>query len=211
MPAAMHLTVLMSLFAVTVCTNNSSTTTQVTEITTSAKHLTSVVWKNDTNSSRVKTSDITHTQPPTTHQISTEVTSDKVSSTPPPSTSLQTSNGTAVTHPSPLPQTTTTNQTSNETVSHRSTVPAASASPNVTATTTVNATSQALPHEWEKGDLVENPGLVAVICIFCIVLILVLVVAMVKCTQSRRSNFERLEDVPMGKMNEESPFAHYSK
>lgn len=55
----------------------------------------------------------------------------------------------------------------------------------------------ALPHEWKKGDLVANPGLVAVLCIFCVVLFLVLVVAVVKCAQSPRSNFERLDDVPM--------------
>ncbi len=52
-------------------------------------------------------------------------------------------------------------------------------------------------HNWEKGGLAENPGLVAILCIFCIILVLVLVVATVKCIQLPRSNFERLEDVPL--------------
>lgn len=51
--------------------------------------------------------------------------------------------------------------------------------------------------DWEKDDLASNPGLVAIICIFCIVLALVLVVLTVKCIRSPRSNFERLEDMPM--------------
>ncbi|XP_039454354.1 uncharacterized protein LOC116318232 isoform X2 [Oreochromis aureus] len=65
--------------------------------------------------------------------------------------------------------------------------------------------------DWGKDDLASNPGLVAIICIFCIVLALVIVVFTVKCIRSPRSKFERLEDMPMGKVNEESPFAHYSK
>ncbi|XP_046906284.1 spore coat protein SP65-like [Hypomesus transpacificus] len=62
-----------------------------------------------------------------------------------------------------------------------------------------------------KNDLSRNPGLVAVLCIFCIVLGLLVVVALTKVISSKRNKFERLEDVPMGKMNEESPFAQYSK
>ncbi|XP_062280261.1 protein CIST1-like [Scomber scombrus] len=208
MPAAMHLTVLMSLFAVTFSesTVTSSSTTQVKTIPTSAEHITSVTPTNEVTSPTVS-----HLQQSTTHQISTEVTSDKVSS--PTHTSPQTPDRTKVTHPITSSQTTTTttNQTSNETVSHSPTVQTASDSPNITETTTANASSPALPIEWKKGDLAANPGLVAVLCIFCIVLFLVLVVAVVKCAQSPRSNFERLEDVPMGKMNEESPFAQYSK
>lgn len=59
--------------------------------------------------------------------------------------------------------------------------------------------------------MAANPGLVAILCIFCIILALVLVVATIKCIRSPRSNFERLDDVPMGKVNEESPIAQYSK
>ncbi|PWA21179.1 hypothetical protein CCH79_00009377 [Gambusia affinis] len=61
----------------------------------------------------------------------------------------------------------------------------------------------------ENYNLVENPGLVTVICIFSIVFGLLLVVLIVKCVRSSRSDFERLEDVPMGKVNEASPFAHF--
>ncbi|KAI1891849.1 hypothetical protein AGOR_G00147970 [Albula goreensis] len=59
------------------------------------------------------------------------------------------------------------------------------------------------------SDLARNPGLVAVLCIFFIVLALLLVVAIAKAISSRRPKFEKLEDVPMNKMNEESPFALY--
>ncbi|XP_070410320.1 uncharacterized homolog isoform X2 [Nothobranchius furzeri] len=75
----------------------------------------------------------------------------------------------------------------------------------------VTATSSGLSSNWRKDDFATNPGLVAVMCLFCIVLALSLVVIMVKCFHSPRSNFEKLEDMPMGKVSEESPFAHYSK
>ncbi|XP_059384734.1 protein CIST1-like [Carassius carassius] len=57
--------------------------------------------------------------------------------------------------------------------------------------------------------LATNPGLVAVLCIFCIVVAVVVVVVIVKTVRSRRPQFERLDDVPMGKVNEEAPFARY--
>lgn len=75
----------------------------------------------------------------------------------------------------------------------------------------MNTTNPGVSPDWGKDDLAVNPGLVAVLCIFCIVIALLLVVVIVKCTRSPRSNFERLEDLPMGKMTEESPFAQYSK
>ncbi|KAM6921487.1 putative LOC729966 homolog [Xenentodon cancila] len=102
-------------------------------------------------------------------------------------------------------------QASNTTVSQPQTVPSASGSPNVTESTTMNTTSPAVLPNQAKDDLAANPGLVAIMCIFCIVLVLILVVLTVKCIRLPRSNFERLHDVPMGKVNEESPFAHYSK
>ncbi|TDH08702.1 hypothetical protein EPR50_G00100710 [Perca flavescens] len=173
MPAAMHLTVLVSLFAVTLCENNttSSTIKLSKAITISAAHHTSLAAKKK------------------------------------PLYSM-----TEETHPSVTPpQTTTTNQTSNQTVFHGSTLPPAPESPNITATITVNITSPGLSHGWEKDDIAANPGLVAILCIFCIIVVLVLVVISVKCIQSPRSNFERLEDVPMRNVTEESPFAQYSK
>ncbi|XP_035508685.1 mucin-3B-like [Morone saxatilis] len=204
MPAVKHLTVLVSLFAVWADAKPSSSTIQVPEITTSAAPPTSlaVTTKNDVTPNPVKPINNTQEMQPTTHQITTAV--------PSPTTSLLSPNRTEETHPSPPAA---TNQTSNETVSHGPTFLPASESPNVTATTTttVNTTSPGLSHDWGKGDLAANPGLVAILCIFCIVLALVLVVVTVKCIRSPRSNFERLDDVPMGKMSEESPFAHYSK
>ncbi|KAJ8374745.1 hypothetical protein SKAU_G00053250 [Synaphobranchus kaupii] len=58
-------------------------------------------------------------------------------------------------------------------------------------------------------DLASNPGLVAVLCIFFIVLALLVAVAIAKSLSSRRPQFEKLDDVQMDKMNEESPFASY--
>ncbi|CAB1420327.1 unnamed protein product [Pleuronectes platessa] len=151
---------------------------------------------------------------PTTNQTSTGIPPTNQTSTWTPaanqtSTRIPTTNQTSTRIP-------TTNQTStgipvtNQTVTNGSTIPPTSGSPYVTANTTVNTTSSALSPV--KGDgFASNPGLVAIICIFCIVLVLVLVVAAVKCSPSSRNNFERLEDVPMGKVNEGSPFAHYSK
>ncbi|KAF3835283.1 hypothetical protein F7725_027841 [Dissostichus mawsoni] len=180
MTAAMHLTVLVSLFAVNFCEG---------EITASAAHHTSLAAEK--NSASVTATTNTELPPSTTLQITTAVTT-KTGSTASLQTSSQTPNRTEETHPSVTsPQTTTTNTTSNETVSHEVTLPPASDSTNVTAVL------HCLSPEWIKADLERNPGLVAILCIFCIVLILLLVVVTIKCTKSRRSNFERLEDVPM--------------
>ncbi|KAM8888233.1 putative LOC729966 homolog [Synchiropus picturatus] len=67
------------------------------------------------------------------------------------------------------------------------------------------------PFDWniKQHILLKNPGLVAIICIFCIFLALVLFVGSVKCVHAPKSNFERLEEVPLGKVTEESPFARY--
>ncbi|XP_030584014.1 putative LOC729966 homolog isoform X2 [Archocentrus centrarchus] len=75
----------------------------------------------------------------------------------------------------------------------------------------IMAACRGFPSGSGKDDLASNPGLVAIICIFCVVLTLVLVVVVVKCIRSSSSKFERLEDMPMGSVNEESPFAKYSK
>ncbi|XP_041792006.1 mucin-13-like [Chelmon rostratus] len=203
MPAAMHLTVLVSLFAVTVCasTTTSSADERVTTRPAQPTSLT-VTMKNDVSLSTVTTTKNTQQPTTATHQAT---------ASPQPSTSPQILNRTEDKQPSAPPQTSVTNQTSNETVSHGLTLPPGSESPNVTANTTINTTSPDFSHKGQKGDLIENPGLVAVLCIFCIVVALVLVVVTVKCIRSPRSNFERLEDVPMGKVSEESPFAHHSK
>ncbi|KAM9849359.1 putative LOC729966 homolog [Aulostomus maculatus] len=202
----MHLTVLIFLLAVTVSQSipHSSTSKQATmtpartTLRTTSFHKTTI---QDISPSSVKTTNITRQQK--TERATPAGTS---SLRPPPATPSQTPNGTEeVTHPTPPARSTTTNQT----VTLGSTVPAAS--PNDTATPSVNTTSPVLTHDFKKGDLVGNPGLVAVLCIFCIILFLVLVVATVKCIHSPKSNFERLDDVPMERVNESSPFAQHSK
>nr|XP_046246891.1 integumentary mucin C.1-like [Scatophagus argus] len=203
MPAAMHLTILLSLFAVCTGTTTSSVTEQVIDTTTVTAQSTSVAVtkKNDVSLSTVTTANHTQRPPMATHQITTAASPENVSSSTPPSTSPQTPERTEETHPGPPAQTTTINQTSSETVSHGPT----------NTTTTVNTTSPGLSHDWNKDDLAANPGLVAILCIFGIICVLVLVVVVVKCIQSPRSNFERLDDVPMEKVSEKSPFAQYSK
>ncbi|XP_017268876.1 mucin-22-like [Kryptolebias marmoratus] len=200
MPAAMmHLTVLVSLLTVAVCSETAifSEPTQEPESTTTASHFPSSL----ATSSGVKTSAVTlQSQTTTTHQNATDVTS--------------ASPGTPRTeepNPSSTTVNATTSQASNETTSQEQTVLSTSESQNASTSAAVNATSPALSANSGKNDLMRNPGLVAIICIFSIILALMIVVVTVKCIQSPKSNFERLEDVPMGKVNEESPFAHYSK
>ncbi|KAG8003129.1 cAMP-specific 3', partial [Nibea albiflora] len=171
----------------TLCYFTESTTTKPAVKATTAALQTG----NDVSTSKTTATHTTQKLPATTHQSTSEVTS--VSSSPPPPTSPQTSNRTEETRP------TTTAQTipANKTDSSEATVTPASESPNVTVTTNINATNP-VSQEWEK-DLAANPGLVAILCIFCIVLILMLVVVIVRCARSPRSNFERLEDVPLGR------------
>ncbi|KAM9461707.1 putative LOC729966 homolog isoform 1-T1 [Clarias gariepinus] len=61
------------------------------------------------------------------------------------------------------------------------------------------------------GDsLAKNPGLVAILCIFFIILALLCVIMIAKLISSQKSSqFERLDEVPMNKMNEDAPFARY--
>ncbi|XP_072245333.1 uncharacterized homolog [Leuresthes tenuis] len=195
MSATMLLTVLVSLLTVVVCGGTSipPATEDGNVSSTSATHLTI-----SPTSSTLTTTAGTQQSQTATQQITTEAAS---ASTQTPRTEH--------TIPSTSPKITPITRTPNETVSQEQTVPSASESPNVT--TTVNTTSPVLSTNWGNSDLAANPGLVAIICIFSIVLALVLFVLIVKCTKSPRSNFERLEDMPMGKVNEESPFAHYSK
>ncbi|XP_014883734.1 putative LOC729966 homolog isoform X2 [Poecilia latipinna] len=189
MPAAMHLTVLLSLLTATACRGS---TVSPTVTATTASYATQSL----TTSSTVETSAVTP-QLQTTTQTTTNLTSAS------PQTAEQTSLSSAT-----LNTTVTVTQTSNETVTQNQTVPLTSESLNVTAGTSGNKTSSG---NKENYNLAENPGLVAVICIFTIVFGLLLVVMMVKCVRSSRSDFERLEDVPMGKVNEASPFAQYTK
>ncbi|MCI4383593.1 hypothetical protein PGIGA_G00028310 [Pangasianodon gigas] len=84
--------------------------------------------------------------------------------------------------------------------------------PGKTATSTgkVNTTPSSASSNKGEDSLAKNPGLVAILCIFFIILALVIVVAIAKLISCRKSpQFERLEDLPMNKMNEDAPFARY--
>ncbi|XP_038157851.1 integumentary mucin A.1-like isoform X1 [Cyprinodon tularosa] len=195
MPAAMYLTLLLTLVTVTIC----SETTAVPETaggeltTTTASHAT----LNFTTSSSAVTTAVTPQ-----NQTATQNTTEASLTSPQTPTAEKTS-------PSSPPLNTTTSQTSNETVTEEQEVP--STTLNVTAGTSTNTTTSALSDNKDNYNWAANPGLVAVICIFCMVFGLLLVVIMVKCVRSSRPSFERLEDLPLGKVNEASPFAQYSK
>ncbi|XP_034611195.1 classical arabinogalactan protein 1-like [Trachemys scripta elegans] len=60
-----------------------------------------------------------------------------------------------------------------------------------------------------KPALSQSPGLVAVICIFVACLLIAAGVVVVKLCHRREPAFEKLDEVPMGKMTEDSPFARY--
>ncbi|KAM9383918.1 putative LOC729966 homolog isoform 2-T2 [Pholidichthys leucotaenia] len=200
MPAAMRLAVLASLLTVTACagsTTSSGVPQEKSSPNTDAPTTSSAIAS---TAQSISTLHLQTTQL-ITNQTTQPITSGVTSASP----------QTKETKPStPLPQTTTTVQSSNGTVSEGLTTTSASESLNTNDTNNANTTTPDLPSD-AKGALASNPGLVAVICIFCIIFVLAVVVAIVKCVQSPRSNFERLEDVPMGKVNEESPFAQYSK
>ncbi|ETE59034.1 hypothetical protein L345_15238 [Ophiophagus hannah] len=54
-----------------------------------------------------------------------------------------------------------------------------------------------------------KPGLVVVICLFVIVLVTGAVVVLIKCCRRKKPTFKKLDEVPMGKVAEDSPFARY--
>ncbi|CAJ1060875.1 endochitinase A-like [Xyrichtys novacula] len=155
----------------------------------------------------------------TTNQMPNGTEGMQTRSPPQNATTNQTPNGTEGMQTRSPPQNATTNQKPNRTVSPQSTATPATASSNEMASTIVfttgvnntNTTDPGFSGEWNKGDLAANPGLVVILCLFCIIFALALVVTVIKCLQSPRSDFERLEDVPLSKVNEESPFAKYSK
>ncbi|XP_056590114.1 uncharacterized protein LOC130409918 [Triplophysa dalaica] len=108
---------------------------------------------------------------------------------------------------------TTRNQTTSQFTwqSQKSTVLKTPESTNETAFPTgQNSTtsSTALENKGEH-DVAGNPGLIAVLCIFFITVAILLVIVIVKVVRARRPQFERLDDVPMGKISEDAPFARY--
>ncbi|XP_061831929.2 uncharacterized homolog isoform X1 [Nerophis lumbriciformis] len=171
MPAVMYLTVLISMVAVTISqdTTSSSTTKQRTAITlTSLSTKTNEGWSGGGTQQRA-------------------VTSAQESPWPSP-----TNKGTQDT------ETPFARLTSDKTTPLLSTFSAA-----LTDNTPHHDTSsQAPPLVFDNNNLGANPGLVAIVSVFGIILTLVLIVAMVKCIQSPRYDFERIEDVPMGWMNQ---------
>ncbi|KAI7795444.1 putative mucin-5AC-like [Triplophysa rosa] len=73
-----------------------------------------------------------------------------------------------------------------------------------------NSTTSSTALENKGGhDVAGNPGLIAVLCIFFITLAVLLVIVIVKVVRARRPQFERLDDVPMGNISEDAPFARY--
>ncbi|XP_070588924.1 uncharacterized homolog [Erythrolamprus reginae] len=54
-----------------------------------------------------------------------------------------------------------------------------------------------------------KPGLVVVICLFAFVLVIVAAVVLIKCCRPKEPAFKKLDEVPMGKVAEDSPFARY--
>ncbi|XP_060089409.1 uncharacterized LOC729966 homolog [Heteronotia binoei] len=62
----------------------------------------------------------------------------------------------------------------------------------------------------EEPPLQRNPGLVAVVCIFISILAIGTVVILVKSCRPKTSAFKRLDEVPLAKVTEESPFARHS-
>ncbi|XP_063150134.1 uncharacterized LOC729966 homolog [Candoia aspera] len=54
-----------------------------------------------------------------------------------------------------------------------------------------------------------KPGLVVVICIFVSILLIGAVVVLIKCCHPKKPAFKKLDEVPMGKVAEDSPFARY--
>ncbi|KAL7854538.1 hypothetical protein SRHO_G00167280 [Serrasalmus rhombeus] len=108
----------------------------------------------------------------------------------------------------------TSSQQGNSTISEQTTTTVQNDSitqPTATASTKkVNATQTTASQGVEGKSLPMSPGVVAVLCIFFIVLALVLVVVIAKViTSYRKPKFERLDDLPMSKMSEDSPFARY--
>ncbi|XP_053228869.1 uncharacterized LOC729966 homolog [Podarcis raffonei] len=61
----------------------------------------------------------------------------------------------------------------------------------------------------EDAPISQKPGLVAIICIFVVILLIGAVVVLVKCYKGREPAFQKLDEVPMGKVTEGSPFAHF--
>ncbi|XP_072213695.1 uncharacterized homolog isoform X2 [Excalfactoria chinensis] len=54
-----------------------------------------------------------------------------------------------------------------------------------------------------------NPGLVVVVSLFVVVLVGAVAMLLVRLCRCGKPQFQRLDEVPMGKVSEESPFARH--
>ncbi|XP_034293655.1 protein CIST1-like [Pantherophis guttatus] len=116
---------------------------------------------------------------------------------------------------SPVPQSTrATSSTTktNDSTTNWSTVssPTGSKEPLTTTQTveSINGSTSAGPLSPEPA-FSAKPGLVVVICLFVFVLVIVAVVVLIKCCRPKEPAFKKLEEVPMGKVTEDSPFARF--
>ncbi|XP_075759032.1 putative LOC729966 homolog isoform X2 [Pelodiscus sinensis] len=158
-----------------------------------------------------------------------------LSTTAPPQSSAATSGDTST---APTSRTTGSTQASSTTAApalsgtsgpaSASSLPPSSASPNHTSSSAPPTTGSNETHWTEQPEppnsttasgsaapslqppsLSQSPGLVAVICIFVTILVIAAGVVTVKLCRRREPAFKKLDEVPMGKMTEDSPFARY--
>ncbi|KAM3856084.1 putative LOC729966 homolog isoform 2-T2 [Vipera latastei] len=72
----------------------------------------------------------------------------------------------------------------------------------------INGTTQAGQLSPEPA-FSTKPGLVVVICLFVFVLVIGTFVLLIKCCRPKEPAFKKLDEVPMRKVAEDSPFARY--
>nr|XP_028569937.1 mucin-5AC-like [Podarcis muralis] len=113
--------------------------------------------------------------------------------------------------PPPRPTNSTTREGGNTTTAAPLTTPLASSrEPLLTSREAGSASHNSTTAEsGEDAPISQKPGLVAIICIFVIILLIGAVVVLVKCYKGREPAFQKLDEVPMGKVTEGSPFAHF--
>ncbi|XP_077778181.1 putative LOC729966 homolog [Podarcis muralis] len=175
-----------------------STSTQATHSSSASppavsKHLT-------TPSSRVEETYTPHSEiSPTASETPTEETTSANRTTHPGSSPL------------PRPTNSTTREGDNMTTAAPLTTPLASSREPLLTSREAGSTSHnyTTAESGEDAPISQKPGLVAIICIFVIILLIGAVVVLVKCYKGREPAFQKLDEVPMGKVTEGSPFAHF--
>ncbi|MCJ8737819.1 hypothetical protein PDJAM_G00028510 [Pangasius djambal] len=178
------------------------TTTHVTRQATTETHHPSSTASLSTHSTFA-----THSPSKVTQDMNETLPTNSVS----PETSIHLTATTSQSHTLPHGEITTTDQTKTALVVGDSSGTTALRTTKLASVTTILSSTEE-PASSNNGEdtLARNPGLVAILCIFFIILALVIVVAIAKIISCRKSSqFERLEDLPMNKMNEDAPFARY--